>query len=243
MAPVRASQSISDATARRFFPDGNVIGHTLVVSGDTWQIVGVIADVVDRRLDAVRGAFAYVPQVFNTSQLSVVVRTPLDPESLLPVLRREIARLDAGVALANPRALDRAMAGSMTQRKVVLALVGVFAATALVLASVGLYGVLAYAVATRRRELGIRFALGAVQSDIMRGVIRRRPPGDGGRPARRLRRGHRCGQAARERAVSGDEQRSDRVGRHGRDRRDRGGAGLRDSGLARGTFRSHRRPA
>ena len=83
-----------------------------------------IADVVDRRLDVPRGAFAYVPSAFNLSQISVIVRTPLDPMSLVASVRAEVARLDPGVAVASPRALDRAMAESMTQRKVVLALVG-----------------------------------------------------------------------------------------------------------------------
>ncbi len=71
---------------------------------------------------------------FNTSQLSVVVRTPLEPLTLVERARAEIARLDPGVALARPRTLDRAMADSMLQRKVVLGLIGVFAVTALALA-------------------------------------------------------------------------------------------------------------
>ena len=163
---------ISEWTMRRFFPKGDAIGQPLTVGGQTWQIVGVIADVVDRRLDVPHGAFGYVPSAFNLSQLSVVVRTPLDPLSLVATVRAEVARLDPGVAVASARALDRAMAESMTQRKVVLALVGVFATAALLLAAIGLYGVMAYAVATRRREFGIRMAFGAVRQDLIRQVLR-----------------------------------------------------------------------
>ena len=131
-----------------------------------------MADIVERQLDVLPGPYAWVPQVFNSSRLSVAVRTPLDPMSLAAAVRSEMARVDAGVAMANPRALDRAMAGSMQQRRVVFGLVGMFAASALLLACIGLYGVMAYVVATRRRELGIRIALGAVRGDVMREVFR-----------------------------------------------------------------------
>jgi predicted permease len=163
---------INEWTMRRFFPKGDAIGQPITVQGQPWQIVGVIADVVDRRLDVPHGAFAYVPSAFNLGQISVIVNTPLDPMSLVATVRAEVARIDAGVAVASPRSLDRAMAESMTQRKVVLALVGVFATAALLLAAIGLYGVMAYAVATRRREFGIRMAFGAMRQDLIRQVLR-----------------------------------------------------------------------
>jgi predicted permease len=164
---------ISESTARRFFPKGGAIGQPLRIAGDRWTVVGVIGDVVDRRLDAVRGAFGYVPHAFNTSQLSVAVRTTLPPMSVVETIRREMARLDQGVALANPRGLERAMADSMLQRKVVLGLIGTFALAALVLASIGLYGVMSYSVETRRREFGIRIAFGAARGDLIGQVLGR----------------------------------------------------------------------
>jgi ABC-type antimicrobial peptide transport system permease subunit len=147
-----------------------------VVGGAEWRIVGVIADVADRRLDVPQRMFAYVPSAFNLSRMSVVVSTPLDPLSLVAGVRAEVAALDPGVAIASPRSLDRAMAESMSQRRIVLALVGTFAGAALLLASIGLYGVMAYAVATRQREFGIRIAFGAVGRDLVRQVL-----GSGGR--------------------------------------------------------------
>ena len=136
-------------------------------------MIGVVNDVVERRPDLPPGAYAYLPSARNSSNPSVIVRTSLEPLALLPLVRGEVVRIDRGVAVASPRALDRARAESMSERRIVFALLGTFAAAALVLASLGVYGVMAYAVATRRREFGIRLACGALRGDVMREVLRR----------------------------------------------------------------------
>ena len=163
---------INETAAGMFFPDTPAVGEQLSIAGNTWQVVGVVQDIAGLRLDAALQPFAYAPRAFNMSQISMVVRTPLEPSSLLPVIHREVERLDRGVAVANARTLDSAMARSMTERKVLLGLVTAFATTALLLASIGLYGVMAYAVVTRRRELGIRLALGARRVVIIGDVLR-----------------------------------------------------------------------
>jgi predicted permease len=163
---------INQTTARSLFGAQSPLDQTIIVANQRWRVAGVIADVTDRRLDAQSRLFAYVPQSFNPGDYSMVVRTRLDPLSLVNGIRAEIARLDAGVALANPRALDDAMAESLKPRKMMLSLVGAFAFSALALACIGLYGVMAYSVGTRRREICIRMALGAERGAVIGHVLK-----------------------------------------------------------------------
>jgi predicted permease len=162
---------VNEATAARFFPGENPIGQSLSMLGNEWQIVGVVANVADRRLDQPSDMFLYVPHVFNPERFSIVVRSSLDPLGLVAGIRREIQRLDPGLPLANIRTLDDAMRGSTSERRVVLGLIGSFAGAALLLACIGLYGVMAYSVALRRRELSIRLALGAPRRDVVRLIL------------------------------------------------------------------------
>ena len=163
---------INATAARTVFPGENPIGRQLAISGNTWQVIGVIADVVDRRVDLPARAFAYLPQAFNPYSFAIVLRTSVTPGGLVPAIREQLKQAGSGVALANVRTLDQSLTRSMAQQRMTLTLFAAFALGALLLASVGMYGVMAYAVATRRRELCIRLALGAASRDLVRGVVR-----------------------------------------------------------------------
>jgi ABC-type antimicrobial peptide transport system permease subunit len=162
---------INDTAARALFRGEDPLDRQLQISGDKWTIVGVVADVVDRRLDLTPRPYAYVPQAFNPFDYAVVIRTSLEPMSLAGGVREALKQAGPGVALANMRTLDQALVASMAQQRLTLSLIGTFSAAALVLACIGLYGVMAYSVATRRREFCIRMALGAAGRDVVRNVV------------------------------------------------------------------------
>jgi predicted permease len=162
---------INETTARMYFPNADPVGQRIVIAAQSWQILGVVRDMAQRRLDAPQRPYAWVPQVFSSDAGTVAVRTQLSPMSLVAAVQREVQRLDAGVAIANPRSLDEARSASLGARRLVLVLVGAFAGAAVLLACIGLYGVMAYSVATRQREISIRMALGALRRDVVAAVL------------------------------------------------------------------------
>jgi predicted permease len=163
---------VNQTTIQTFFKTDNPIGEAVTFNGQVWKIVGVIADIPDRKLDGAARPRVYCPYAFRTNDYSVVVRTSLTPMTLVSDIRTALQQLDPGLPIANPRALDQAMAESMTERRLILGLIGAFALTALLLACIGLYGVMAYSVVLRRRELCIRLALGAAPKVVRTLVLR-----------------------------------------------------------------------
>ncbi len=103
--------------------------------------------------------------------MNLLVRTSVDPHSVVSAVRAQISSVDADQPVTNIQTADELMDASRGQSRFIMLLLGVFSSTALILAAVGIYGVLAYTVAQRRQEISIRLALGAEKSDIVRLVV------------------------------------------------------------------------
>jgi predicted permease len=168
---------VNATLADRFFAGMNPVGHRIAFdrSGDrtTWfTIVGVVADEKQDALDVEVQPEVYAQHTQDTREtMSIVVRTNSDPQALLPAIRQEIAALDSTIAIYDVRTLGEVVSASLAEERVSALVLSGFALTALLLAAVGLYGVVAFAVSERTQEIGIRLALGARRSDVLRMVV------------------------------------------------------------------------
>jgi putative ABC transport system permease protein len=163
---------INERLATDVFGSDNPIGRQVKLDhATTWEVVGIVADVRDTRLDhPARGRF-YAAHIHNPWAATLVVRTQGPPTALLATVRHTLAAIDRNQSIANLRTLETAVNHSLGPRKLTLALVSIFGAAALALASLGIYSVTNYAVAQRTRELSIRMALGAQRQSVVRMIL------------------------------------------------------------------------
>ena len=170
---------INESFARRFWPAYplglNPVGQHLREGMDRtgWmEIVGIVADVREADLASESGSEFYVPTVVHPPQTAyLTVRTKGDPLLFASVIRNQVLAIDRNQPVSDIRTMDGVLDATLGERRITMLLLGLFSAVAVILAVIGMYGVIAYSVFQRTQEVGIRRALGAQRSDILRLVL------------------------------------------------------------------------
>lgn len=164
---------IVDESFASAWPAGEAVGRRVFTMGDWRTVVGVVRHARLYRIFSDDRPQLYVPLAQAPSrQMTVTLRANTDPARLTPAVRREIAQIDSNQPIYGVTTMREMEKDSLAERRFAMLLMAGFAVTAVLLASLGIYGILAYLVADRAHEIGIRMALGAKQGNVLQTVVR-----------------------------------------------------------------------
>jgi predicted permease len=164
---------VNGAFARQFFKEQTPLGRTISGLGDKYpscEIVGIVGDAKYQTLRSEISPTVYVPQKEGSATFEV--RTTANPETIIPAVRSIVSQLDKNLPVFAVKTQSAQIEGSLFQERLIARLSSFFGGLSLLLACIGLYGLLSYEVARRTREIGVRMALGARPSDVLRFVVR-----------------------------------------------------------------------